>query len=102
MKIDGADMERNKANVNMTKIYGMQAVLSLITAYALALIVGGMGVVGISEAIMLGLVVSLGFMATLHYQNVLYGNNSQKLWLINAGYSVVGTVIISLILTIWQ
>ena len=97
-----ADLGREKQNMNMGGSFAVQFVLSLVTAYALAVLINYLHLTSVASAIKLSLLVSIGFMATLRYGGVLWMGTSKKLFTIAAGNDIVNTAVMSVILTLWQ
>lgn len=96
------EMANYKPDMDMKKLYGIQTVVSLIGAYSLAFIIVSMGITSISSAILIGLIVSVGIVGTNAYGSTLWGHTSKDLFLINTGGNIITTVVMALILTIWQ
>lgn len=95
MKENGFTEESLK-NSNMVKIFGFAFVLALISAINLAMFLGPekqlvMGAVW-------GFAAGFGWVATFVGTHYLFERRSFKLFLINAGYSVVALMIMGLII----
>ena len=95
----GVTEERMKS-ANMTLIFGLTFVLSLIAAWVFALFLGP------RPPLALGL--GAGFSAGLCWVAASFGINYQferkslKLWLINGGYHTLQFTIVGLILALWH
>lgn len=94
------DLESQKKN--MPKTYGMMFIGSLITACALAIIVTLAGSNTIIGGIKVGILTSLGFVATTSISDVLFSAKPQKLWAINNCYYLVSFAIMAAILAVWR
>jgi hypothetical protein len=99
MKENGFTEEEMK-NANMLKMYGFAFVLSLISSINLAMFLGpesnpAMGAVW-------GFAAGFGWVATFVGMHYLFERRSFKLFLINAGYSVVAMTVMGVILAAWK
>jgi hypothetical protein len=99
MKENGLKEEEMK-NSNMVKIFGLAFVLGLISAINLAMFLGPesdpvMGAVW-------GFAAGFGWVATFVGTHYLFERKSFKLFLINAGYSVVALTVMGIILAAWK
>ncbi len=83
------------------KNYVGMIVVSLVFSYVLAHFVDFLDVVDLNGAFQLGFWVWLGFMATIHIGSYLWEGRPFKLFVLNAGYSLVQIVLLSWILAIW-
>ena len=99
MKENGFKEEEMK-NSNMVKIFGLSFVLGLIAAVNLAMFLGPE-----SDPIMggvWGFAAGFGWVATFVGTHYLFERKSFKLFLINAGYSVVALTVMGVILAAWK
>jgi len=92
--------EEKMKSANMTLIFGLTFVLSLIAAWVFALFLGPRPpmALGLGAGFSAGLcwvAASLGI-------NYLFERKSLKLWLINGGYHTLQFTIIGLILALWH
>jgi drug/metabolite transporter (DMT)-like permease len=99
MKENGFKEEELKKS-NMVKIFGLAFVLGLIAAVNLAMFLGPesdpvMGAVW-------GFAAGFGWVATFVGTHYLFERKSFKLFLINAGYSVVALTVMGVILAAWK
>src|SRR5436190_2220919 len=99
MKENGFKEEEMK-NANMVKIFGLAFVLAIISAINLAMFLGpendpGMGALW-------GFLAGFGWVATFVGTHYLFERRSFKLFLINAGYSVVALTVMGVILAAWE
>ena len=99
MKENGFTEESLK-NSNMMKIFGLAFVLGLIAAINLAMYMGPesrpeMGALW-------GFLAGFGWVATFVGMHYLFERKSFKLFLINAGYSIVALTVMGIILAAWK
>jgi drug/metabolite transporter (DMT)-like permease len=99
MKENGLSEEEMKKS-NMVRIFGLAFVLGLIAAINLAMFLGPendpiMGAVW-------GFAAGFGWVATFVGTHYLFERKSFKLFLINAGYSVVALTVMGVILAAWK
>jgi hypothetical protein len=99
MKENGFKEEEMK-NANMVKIFGLAFILAIISAINLAMFMGpennpGMGALW-------GFLAGFGWVATFVGTHYLFERRSFKLFLINAGYSIVALTIMGIILAAWK
>ena len=100
-------MELSEAQMNEMKRKGMAkqmitAIISgFVTALILAYVIGMSGATVISEGLLVGFLVWLGFIATLSLGSILWEGKNFKFYAINVGYQLVSFLIMSLILTVW-
>lgn len=73
----------------------------LVAAFVLALIVKGIGADDFGDAIVLGLSVSIGFIGTNRIVQGMYEGYNPALTRINAPYTILGFLIMSVILSLW-
>jgi hypothetical protein len=81
--------------------YVLSAAAALITSYALARIERWAEVDDLWNGGLVGLLVWLGFVATVLAVTNYFGGRPAKLWFINAGYQLVSLVIMGAILGTW-
>lgn len=99
MKENGFTEESLK-NSNMMKIFGLAFILGLIAAINLAMYMGPesrpeMGALW-------GFLAGFGWVATFVGMHYLFERKSFKLFLINAGYSIVALTVMGIILAAWK
>jgi hypothetical protein len=92
--------EENMKNGNMIKIFGLTFFLSLIAAFNLAMFMGpesrpAMGALW-------GFLAGFGWVATFVGTHYLFERRSFRLFLINAGYSIVALTVMGVILAAWK
>lgn len=98
-KLDAKKMRTTQKH--MKKTYGISFVTSLITAYAVALLLSAALVVNIWEGLLLGSLIWAGFVVTTLATGVLFQGVHWKLFLINSGYQLVSILVMSIILASW-
>jgi len=96
VKLTDADIRAG----NMALTFGSAFVLTLVGAIVLAGYLGPEPELG--DAILAGLVVSVGFICTAIGVIYLFERRSMTLFLINAGYQIVTYVMIGLVLGLWK
>jgi hypothetical protein len=99
MKENGFTEESMK-NANMVMIFGTSFILSLVASINLAMFLGpdqdaGMGA-------FYGFLAGFGWVATFVGTHYLFERKSFKLFLINAGYSVVSLTLMGTIIGAWK
>ncbi|MFN3232713.1 MAG: DUF1761 domain-containing protein [Alphaproteobacteria bacterium] len=77
-------------------------VLSIVTSIAMAILVGWTGAEGLADALMLGLVVAVGFCIAVIGTNAAFEGRPMALVLINAGHYLADILAITVILTLWK
>lgn len=82
--------------------YAISAVAAVITSYVLARIVKWAEVDDLVNGALVGLLVWLGFNATVLAITTWFGGHSRVLWLINTGYHLVSLLIMGAILGAWE
>ena len=85
---------------NATQIVG-NLVLWFIAALALGLIAKSIGADNVGDGIVLGLVVSFGFIGTNRITQQLYEGGKVPLMKVNAPYTLLGFTIMGIILSTW-
>jgi hypothetical protein len=100
-----ADKEKAKAK-GMNKEYTLMTVGSLVMAYVLShsLVFASTytETAGVAAGVMVGFWSWLGFVAPVTISSVLWDGKPWKLWFLNAGYYLVGLVVMGVILALWQ
>jgi hypothetical protein len=99
MKENGFTEESLKGG-NMAKIFGVAFILGLISAVNLAMFMGPENDPAMGA--MWGFLAGAGWVATFVGTHYLFERRSFKLFLINAGYSIVALTIMGIILAAWK
>lgn len=92
--------EEDMKKGNMAKIFGLAFVLGLVSAVNLAMFLGEEA--DMSSGAFYGFLAGFGWVATFVGTHYLFERKSFKLFLINAGYSVVALTIMGLIIGAWR
>ena len=80
----------------------LSAIAALLMSYALARIVRWAEVDDLWNGALVGLLVWVGFVATVLAVTTYFGGRPARLWFINAGYQLVALVIVGAIHGIWD
>lgn len=81
---------------------GLSFFTALVTSIALAILVRELALSGLADGITVGLFVGIGFIATSMASDYAFCGWSLKLFWMQAGYRVVYSVIMGLVLCLWQ
>jgi hypothetical protein len=95
-----AEWEKRQKSMSQTWIFSVLG--ACILAYALAYFMGMFFVETIPEALQIGFVAWLGFIATTSFINALFTGKSKKLWAIDNGYPLVSMLVMSILFVLWQ
>lgn len=87
---------------DMTRKHVLSFLSTLVTAYALAVVINSVFTAGIYDLTEIGLVLALGFVASIKFHDKLYVDGSWKLFFINTGYQVASIVLMSLIIGLFS
>ena len=82
--------------------YVVAVVSALIFVTGLAVLVQGTASDNLLCGLILGLIASVGFIATSYATTYSFEGRSLKLFLINSGYPVISYAIIGVLLAVWQ
>lgn len=85
---------------NIPKVFGLAFLLSLIASFNLVMFLGPD--TDASSGTFYGFLAGIGWVATFVGTHYLFEKKSFKLFLINAGYSVVALTVMGLILGAWR
>ena len=99
MKENGFTEEGMK-NSNMVKIFGLAFLLGLIAAVNLAMFMGEES--RPSMGALWGFLAGIGWVATFVGMHYLFERKSFRLFLINAGYSIVALTVMGVIIAWWK
>jgi hypothetical protein len=92
--------EEGMKNSNMLKIFGLAFVLAVVSAINLAMFLGPES--NPAMGALWGFAAGFGWVATFVGTHYLFERKSFKLFLINAGYSVVALTVMGVILAAWK
>ena len=102
----GYDPNDKTKTEEMRKTAGPAYLASLlagfVSAFILALFLNEMHVQSLELALLVGLHVWLGFVATVQFTGALFAKQSMKLFGINTGYQLVSYLVMSAILGVWH
>lgn len=84
------------------KSYVIALICSALTVIVLAVIFQGLGGAHLIDGLVLGLVCGIGFVATALAAQFTFEQRSLKLYLLDAGYPVLGLAVAGAILGVWQ
>jgi hypothetical protein len=76
-------------------------ITALITAVVLAMLIGALVLTRWVDGLMIGLLTGVGFIATAMASDSAFCGWGVRLWLIQAGYRVVYSVIMGILLVLW-
>lgn len=99
MKENGLTEEKLKER-SMPKVFGLAFLLALIASFNLVMFLGPD--TDISSGALYGFLAGIGWVATFVGTHYLFEKRSLRLFLINAGYSVVALTVMGLILGAWR
>ena len=77
-------------------------VVALVNAWVLAVLSLNLGASSLTDGVMLGVLVWLGFMATLSGAQVAFQGRPWNAWLITNAHDVVVQVVMGAIVTLWR
>ena len=77
-------------------------VASLINAWVIAVLGLNLGGKALTDGVLLGILVWLGFMATITAAQISFEKKPWGLWILNNGHNVIVQVIMSAIVTVWR
>jgi len=77
-------------------------VASLINAWVIALLALNLGGKTLTDGVLLGILVWLGFMATITAAQISFEKKPWGLWILNNAHNVIVQVIMSAIVTVWR
>lgn len=99
MKENGFTNENMKGR-NMIKIFGIAFILAFIAAVNLAMFIGSESDPAMGA--LWGFLAGAGWVATFVGTHYVFENRSLRLFLINAGYSIVALTVMGVILAAWK
>lgn len=100
MKAAGIKMPKGKKK-GMAKGFVGMIIVSLVLAYVLSIFIDYGQAATLTEGLMIGFWVWLGFMATTQIGVVLWENKPGKLFVINTGFSLVELLVMGAIIATW-
>ncbi len=94
---DAERMQKNAAPAYVTSFIG-----SLVAAFVMALFIGMTDVTTLQGGLTTGFFIWLGFVATTNAPPYFYEDRSKRVYLMYAGYTLVGFLLMGSILAIWR
>ncbi|MBW3583668.1 MAG: DUF1761 domain-containing protein [Euryarchaeota archaeon] len=101
MELVGMTEEKAKEGGQAGPLVGM-FLLNLIAALALAALLAWSDTTGLTESLIFSLFIAIGFVITTELTHVLFEKTETELFMINAGYHVVGIVLMGLVIGAWS
>jgi hypothetical protein len=87
---------------NMAAMYAQVFICGVLTAWALAILIGILPGGGMMHAVKLALLCWLGFAAATSYGTSMFSMKPKALWAIDTGFNLVSFVIAAVILAAWR
>ena len=78
------------------------AAMSVALAYVIAVVLNMTRRRGLGPGVQIGMLLSIGLVATTLLENTLYEARGVRYWLIDAGYSVVGVTLMAAVIGAWK
>lgn len=90
-----------KREKDMNKTWILTVLGALILSYALAYFVGMFSAVTVVDALQIGFVAWLGFIATTSFIGTLFAGKSKELWAIDNCYPLISMLLMSILFVLW-
>ena len=87
---------------SMGRAYAVSFLCYLVMAAAMSVLIGRIGIPYPIGGVKLGLVIGLGFAATIGLTSNMFSEKPLATWLIDAGYQVVYLMVMGWILVVWR
>src|SRR5688572_28182737 len=97
----GGDKKLKELAGNENRGYMVTMVGALVLNFLLAALIGTLNVTGVADALWLGLLLWVGFVAIPSMSHVVFSGQSWKLWVINESYYLVVLIVNSLLFVLW-
>ena len=97
-----ADFKAASANMNMPVSYLMVFLCGLITAWALAFVIYGLGATTAVAGAGIAAICWLGFAGATSFGTSLFSLEKSGLWMINTSYNLVAFVLAGILLALWR
>ncbi len=94
--------EADVRNTNFPKIYGITFLMSLVSAFVLAVIVAQFDATTARAGVEVGACLWVGFIITVQITDALFNRGNMRLVSIDAGYRLVWLVVMGIILSVWR
>lgn len=101
MELVGMTEEKMKEGGQAGPLFGM-LLLNLLAALALGALLAWSDTTGLTEALIFSLFIAIGFVITTELTHVLFEKTDTELFMINAGYHVVGIVLMGFVIGAWS
>jgi len=96
MKLSGKTMkDMEAAKGKMPALYFFGFIAALITAFILGVLISSLGVTQLGDALVVGVLVWLGFDVTLLLGGILWEGMSKELFVLNAAHQLVNLLVMS-------
>ena len=103
MALIGKTEEELRANAGSVPIsYLLVFACGVLTAYAMALVVGNFATAGSLDGAIIGALCWVGFAGATSFGTALFSGKPKALWLIDSGFNLVAFVIAGVILATWR
>jgi hypothetical protein len=99
MKISPREAEEMSKNGVLVPIF-LGFILALIGSYVIAVLIASLGIVTVKGALLLGLIIWLGFFFTTHFGNNMWENKHLNIFYLYIGQDLCRILIICLILVL--
>ncbi|HET6348723.1 MAG TPA: DUF1761 domain-containing protein [Candidatus Krumholzibacteria bacterium] len=83
-------------------VYSVALLLSMIAAIIMAMIIHAFHATNAAQGALVGFLMWLGLIATVRLTEALFNRTSLRMVLIDAGYRLVWTVVMGMILAVWR
>jgi hypothetical protein len=90
------------ADMNMGTSYGAVFVCGLLSSWALAVVLYGLGVTTALEGASVAAVCWLGFAGATSFGTSMFSLEKRGLWMINTAYNLVAFVLAGIVLALWR
>lgn len=100
LELSDADAERMQKGAGLA--YATSFIGSLVAAFVLAMFINYAEATSLGRGFITGFFVWLGFVATTSAPPYFYEDRPKKVYLIYAGYTLVGFLIMGAILAVWR
>jgi hypothetical protein len=77
-------------------------IASLINAWVIAVLALNLGAKTLTDAVLLGILVWLGFMAMITAAQISFEKKPWRSWILNNAHTVIVQVIMAAIVTVWR
>lgn len=87
-----------KVPILLPLIFGF--LLAIIGTYAIAVFIQSLGISGVSNALLLGLIIWFGFFFTMHFGNGMWENKDIRIFFLYSAHDLVRILLICIILVV--